>query len=89
MEVALESGWSRLSPAAARAFQRRWQEVNKAERQELQATPLIRKLEHLDALLTSIPVLEYDREGREAEKESVRQVWAKLRQNYQSKASDL
>ncbi|MBM4273425.1 MAG: helix-turn-helix transcriptional regulator [Deltaproteobacteria bacterium] len=82
MEAALESPRGGLTSAAARAFQDRWQMVNKAERQELRAATLARKLKQLAALLASIPALKPDHEAREEEEAQVRRQWARLRQVY-------
>jgi hypothetical protein len=67
----------RLTPKAATAFAARWQLVADAERQELQSTPLQRKLEQLAALMVSARALGWETtDAREVE--AVRTRWLRL-----------
>ena len=67
-----------MTRAEARAFRTRWEMVNAAERAELQATPLDRKLHQLAALMASVEPLGWT-EALAAEEEQVRARWNRLR----------
>ena len=67
-----------MTRAEARAFRTRWEMVNAAERAELQATPLDRKLHQLAALMASVEPLGWT-EALAAEESQVRARWNRLR----------
>lgn len=48
---------SRLTKTEAQAFRTRWEAVNAAEREELRATPIVRKFQQLVALMASVSQL--------------------------------
>ena len=67
-----------MTRAEARAFRARWAMVNAAERAELQATPLDRKLRQLAALMASVEPLGWTK-ALAAEDAQVRARWNRLR----------
>ena len=67
-----------LTRVEARAFQARWELVNAAERAELQATPLERKLSQLAVLMDSVEPLGWTG-ALKAEEAEVRERWNRLR----------
>jgi hypothetical protein len=67
-----------LSRQEAQAFRRRWALVNAAERAELRATPLDRKLQQLAALMASVQPLGWTN-ALTAEDAEVRARWNRLR----------
>ena len=67
-----------MTRAEAQAFRTRWELVNAAERAELQATPLERKLHQLAALMASVEPLGWT-EALAAEEAQVRRRWNRLR----------
>ena len=70
-----------LTKADAVAFKTRWAVVNKAERKELRATPVSRKLRQLTALMVSVDKLDWT-ELLAQEESGVRSRWNQLRQSY-------
>lgn len=62
----------------SQAFRTRWELVNAAERAELQATPLDRKLHQLAALMASVEPFGW-MEALAAEESQVRARWNRLR----------
>ena len=67
-----------ITRAEARAFQARWELVNAAERAELQATSLERKLSQLAILMDSVEPLGWT-EALKAEEAEARERWNRLR----------
>jgi hypothetical protein len=67
-----------MTRAEARAFRIRWELVNAAERAELQATPLDRKLHQLAALMASVEPFGWT-EALTEEESQVRARWNLLR----------
>ena len=70
---------ARLSQEEAQAFQRRWQAVNAAEKNELASTPAADKFRQVAALLASAGTLGWTRAQAE---EAVRERWVRLRKEY-------
>jgi transcriptional regulator with XRE-family HTH domain len=68
-----------LTRSAAQDFQRRWQRVNAAEREELSFTPVAHKFRQLAALLASAGALGWTAAPAAAEEGRVRLRWARLR----------
>lgn len=80
MEAALgQNPANRLTKGGARAFQKRWEIVNAAEREELASTPVTHKFRQLAALLISAKKLGWT-DPLGAEEDQVRERWAKLRE---------
>lgn len=82
----MEAAWvkgsaGRLTRGEARAFKRRWEAVNAAEREEIGSTPMAHKFRQLAALLASAGKLDWT-ETLAAEDELVRERWARLRREY-------
>jgi hypothetical protein len=73
----------RMTKGEARAFQKRWKAVNKAEAEELRRTSTSDKLRQLSALMASIDQLGW-REALEEEEASVRDRWNQLRKAYRA-----
>lgn len=71
----------KLTPAEARAWQRRWELVNRREIEELRATPVDVKFRQLEALMQSVDQMGW-REGLEEGIEEVRERWNKPRRIY-------
>jgi putative transcriptional regulator len=71
----------RLTEAEARAFTRRWQAVNVAEKAELASRPAADKFRQVAALLASARALGWT--GR-VEEDLVRERWAWLREKYRA-----
>ena len=67
-----------MTPEQARAYRRRWQLVNAAERAELRSAGYDVKLRQLAALMASVEALGWS-EALQAEEEAVRQRWRRLR----------
>jgi hypothetical protein len=67
-----------LTRKDAQEFRRRWEMVNAAERAELRATPLDRKLQQLAALMASVQPLGWTN-ALTAEDAEVRARWNRLR----------
>ncbi len=67
-----------MTREGARAFRTRWEMVNAAERAELRATPLDRKLRQLATLMSSVEPLGWT-EALAAEEAEVRERWNRLR----------
>ena len=70
-----------LTKADAAAFKARWAVVNRAERKELRATSVSRKLRQLAALMASVDKLGWT-ESLAQEESEVRLRWNRLRQAY-------
>lgn len=68
-----------LTRSAAQDFQRRWQQVNAAEWEELSFTPVAHKFRQLAALLASAGTLGWTAAPAAAEEDRVRLRWARLR----------
>lgn len=71
----------KMTREEARAWQRRWQVVNEAERRELRATPATVKLRQLTELMSWVRPLGWTAALKEGEEE-VRQRWKRLREHY-------
>jgi transcriptional regulator with XRE-family HTH domain len=72
---------SKISKAEARAFKKRWESVNAAEREELASTSLVLKFRQFAALLASAGQFHWTKEMA-AEENQVRERWARLRKVY-------
>jgi hypothetical protein len=72
---------SHMTREEAQAFKRRWELVNKAEKEELAATPVAHKFRQLAALMTSAGKFGWPN-NRETEEAQVRNRWARLRRAY-------
>lgn len=72
---------TRMTKAEAQAFQKRWDAVNRAEREELRNTSVSDKLHQLAALMASIDQFGW-REALEEEEIEVRDRWNRLRKAY-------
>lgn len=70
-----------LTKADAAAFKARWTAVNRAERKELRATSVSRKLRQLAALMASVDKLGWTKSLAHEESE-VRIRWNRLRKSY-------
>jgi hypothetical protein len=68
----------RITREEARAFRRRWEAVNAAEREELRAMSMEDKLRQLAALMASRELFSWTDEMRDEEAE-VRERWNRLR----------
>ncbi len=73
-----EKSAGRMTRGEARAFKRRWKDVNAAERDELASTPVALKFRQVAALLASVGMLGWN-ESSSAEEDLVRERWARLR----------
>ncbi len=73
-----EKSAGRMTRGEARAFKRRWKDVNAAERDELASTPVALKFRQVAALLASVGMLGWN-ESSSAEEDVVRERWARLR----------
>ena len=71
----------KISQKEARAAKRRWENVNKAEHQELRKTPLSAKIISLAALMSSVKGMGWKKALSEEERE-VRLRWQRLRKVY-------
>lgn len=67
-----------ITKREALAFKRRWEIVNKAERQELQKTPPSQKLHQLTTLMAWVKDFGWDKILK-AEETEVRKRWIKLK----------
>jgi hypothetical protein len=79
-----DSGMARrkkMTKAEARAWMARWQLVNEAERNELQATPPEVKLQQIATLMSWVKPLGWT-EALAAEEAEVRERWMRLRKSY-------
>jgi hypothetical protein len=74
-----EGSSKRLTKAQAQAFQKRWEILDAAEREELASTPMALKFRQLAALMASAQKLGWTEELA-AEEDEVRKRWARLRQ---------
>jgi hypothetical protein len=70
-----------MTKTEANAFQKRWEEVNRAEREELQKMSPIDKLRQLEALMASVDSMGWHEALAEEESE-VRERWIRLRKAY-------
>jgi hypothetical protein len=70
-----------MTKREARAWKRRWEAVNKAEREELRKTTAETKLHQLNALVNSARRLGW-REGSDREDAEIRDRWNRLRRYY-------
>ena len=70
-----------MTQAEGEAFKTRWAMVGKAERDELRATSMDKKLRQLAALMASVATFGWD-ESLAAEKVLAREQWQRLRQAY-------
>lgn len=70
-----------MTKAEAKAFQKRWKEVNRAEREELRKMSPIDKLRQLAALMASVDSMGWHEALAEEESE-VRERWIRLRKAY-------
>ncbi len=77
----MEKNSTTMSRAEGEAFKARWAMVATAERDELRATSMDRKLRQLAALMASVATLGWD-EALAAEEVEVRERWRRLRQAY-------
>jgi uncharacterized protein YabN with tetrapyrrole methylase and pyrophosphatase domain len=73
----------RITREEARAFRRRWEAINAAEREELRAMSMEDKLRQLAALMASRELFSWTDEMRNEEAE-VRERWDRLRKAYRS-----
>jgi putative transcriptional regulator len=79
MEAAWEkSSADRLTKGEAKAFKRRWEAVNAAEREELRSTTVPQKFRQVAALMASAGKLGWT-EAVAGEEDLVRDRWARLR----------
>jgi len=74
---------AKMTKAEGQAFQKRWDAINRAEREELRNTSVSDKLHQLAALMASIDQLGW-REALEEEESEVRDRWNKLRKAYRA-----
>jgi predicted ArsR family transcriptional regulator len=72
----------RITREEGRAFRKRWEAVNAAEREELRAMSGEEKLRQLAALMASRDLFDWTEEMRE--EAEVRQRWNRLRRAYRS-----
>ena len=72
---------SRISKAEAKAFKKRWEAVNEAEREELRATSAEQKARQLAALMISAEQVGWT-ESLAAEEAEVRDRWIRIRKAY-------
>jgi hypothetical protein len=72
----------RITREEARAFRRRWEAINAAEREELRAMSMEDKLRQLAALMASRDLFDWT-EDMKSEAE-VRERWNRLRKAYRS-----
>ena len=70
-----------MTKSEAIAFQKRWEKVNRAEREELQNTSPIEKLRQLAALMASVDAFSW-REALADEEADARTRWIRLRKAY-------
>lgn len=77
----MEKNSTVMSRAEGEAFKARWAMVASAERDELRATSMDKKLRQLVALMASVTELGWD-EALAAEEIEVRERWRRLRQAY-------
>ena len=73
----------RITKAEARAFKRRWEAVNSAEREELRKTPIARKLRQLSTLMAWGKYFGWTKVFA-AEEEKVRERWLRLLRIYRA-----
>ncbi|MDH7500176.1 MAG: hypothetical protein QHH30_07300 [candidate division NC10 bacterium] len=72
----------RISGEEARAFRRRWEAINAAEREELRAMSMEEKLQQLAALMASRDLFDWTEEMKsEAE---VRERWNRIRKAFRA-----
>lgn len=76
-----EAPAGRLTKAQAQAFQKRWELVTVAEKEELVSTPMALKLRQLAALMASAQKLGWTG-AQAAEEDEVRRRWSKLRRGF-------
>lgn len=72
-----------MTKSEAIAFQKRWEKVNCAEREELQSASAIDKVRQLASLMASIDAFGW-REALADEEADVRARWIRLRKAYRA-----
>ena len=70
-----------MTKEEGRAFRKRWEAVNAAEREELRAMPMEEKMQQLAALMASRDLFGWIEEMRKEEAE-VRERWNRLRRAF-------
>ena len=70
-----------MTKEEGRAFRKRWEAVNAAEREELRAMPMEEKMQQLAALMASRDLFGWIEEMRKEEAE-VRERWLRLRRAF-------
>jgi hypothetical protein len=70
-----------ISREDARAFKKRWEAINAAEREELRSTPIDLKLRQLAAMMTMARQLGWT-QALAAEEDTARSQWCRLRRAY-------
>jgi len=73
----------KIPKAEAKAFKKRWERVNAAQRHELRQTSLSKKILQLASLMASVKAMRWDK-SLSKEVTAVRNRWKRLRKAYRA-----